>query len=70
MILGAIYSLIHFVLGIVAAFWTVKRLGRAGYSDGCLRFAAAVIAFLFWPLALAVLIVDWLFDAIVEGNGK
>lgn len=62
MIVGAIYSIFHLVLGVLAALWTYRRLSRSRYGDdGCLIFAAAIAAFIFWPLALAILIALWMF---------
>lgn len=66
MILGLIYSLLHLLLGCLAAVWTVKRLRRAGYLDGCFVFFCALVAFVFWPFALAVLMVDWAVDQMTE----
>lgn len=62
MILGILYTFVHLLLGVLAAVWTDWRLKKAGYDDGCARFAADVVAFIFWPLALAVLIVVAAFD--------
>lgn len=63
MILALLYSFIHLVLGGLAAVWTAKRMKAGGYTDGCLDaclvFVCAVVAFIFWPFALAVLIVEW-----------
>jgi hypothetical protein len=68
MIIGLLYSIFHLVLGLVAAVWTAKRLHRAGYIDGCFVFFAAFVAFIFYPFALAILIVDWVVDTFMEGG--
>lgn len=64
MIFGLVYSLIHLLLGCLAAVWTVKRMRQSGYDDGCLVFLCAVVAFIFWPFALCVLIVLLAFDEV------
>lgn len=60
--IGFIYSLVHLFLGILVALWTIRRLKRGGYTDGCEIFLIAFVAFIFWPLVLAVLLVLAMID--------
>lgn len=68
MILGILYTFAHLLLGVLAAVWTDWRLKNGDCNDGCLRFAVDIAAFIFWPLALTVLIVMAAFDFVTGGD--
>jgi hypothetical protein len=59
MILGLIYAVAHLFAGPLAAYWTWRRLKRAGFNDGCFLFLAAAFAFILWPIALPLLVIEW-----------
>lgn len=68
-VIGLFYSIFHLFIGVLAAVLTVRRLKSGGMDDGCLVFGIAALAFLFWPLALACLAVDWLVSAAFDDGG-